>query len=205
VLPPLNHAQADAAADVLAAICDPALNLAIWERDLSADIVADAQELTAKGAKLFVLEHVLDGMDTSLSNAIQAADWPHAPHLRADIAALAARFSAIMDTPAISLRLEVVEGDACRKFHADFVTARLITSYAGPGSQWLANDEAEALASGSPPERLNIHTLKAGDVALFKGRRWTDTPIIHRSPPIAGTGQRRLVLVINPVDPGSLA
>jgi hypothetical protein len=47
-----------------------------------------------------------------------------------------------------------------------------------------------------------VRQLLAGEVALFKGRLLTDSPIIHRSPPIAGTGQRRLVLVINPAQEG---
>ena len=38
--------------------------------------------------------------------------------------------------------LEVVRTDSCRKFHADYVTARLITTYLGEGTQWL--DEADA-------------------------------------------------------------
>jgi hypothetical protein len=34
---------------------------------------------------------------------------------------------------------------------------------------------------------------------MFKGHGWApEAPIIHRSPPIAGTGQQRLVLVLNP-------
>jgi hypothetical protein len=78
------------------------------------------------------------------------------------------------------------------------VSLRLITSYAGPGSQWLSNEDAAALAGGADAEQLDVRQLLAGEVALFKGRLRTDTPIIHRSPPIAGTNQKRLVLVINP-------
>jgi hypothetical protein len=131
-----------------------------------------------------------------------AASWPTVPALVADVADLARLAAPLMKTHAVDLRLEVISGDACRKFHADYVPLRLITSYAGPGSQWLSNDDAAALAGGVAAEQLEVRQLLAGEVALFKGRLLTDSPIIHRSPPIAGTGQRRLVLVINPAQEG---
>jgi hypothetical protein len=107
-----------------------------------------------------------------------------------------------MHTHVVDLRLEIVTGDACHKFHADYVPLRLITSYSGPGSQWISNEDAAALAQGVSADQLEVRQILAGEVALFKGRLLTDSPIIHRSPPIAGTGQRRLVLVINPAQEG---
>jgi len=103
-----------------------------------------------------------------------------------------------MDTTAVAIRLEVIETNACRKFHADHVTARLICSYAGPGTQWIDDRDAMALAGGADPATLTVRQVATGDVALFKGHDRSETPIVHRSPPIAGTGTRRLVLVIDP-------
>jgi hypothetical protein len=53
---------------------------------------------------------------------------------------------------------------------------------------------------GNEPERIN--TMAAGDVGLFKGRHWTEAPAIHRSPPIAETGETRLLLVLDPANVG---
>ncbi len=89
----------------------------------------------------------------------------------------------------MKLRLEVVETDACRRFHADFVTYRLLTTYCGAATQWVRSTQPET-----------IETLRAGDVAIFNGRVLLEEPtILHRSPPIAGTGETRLLLVIDPV------
>jgi hypothetical protein len=46
-----------------------------------------------------------------------------------------------------------------------------------------------------------IGQMQPGQVGLFKGRLAVAEPaVLHRSPPIAGTGQRRLLLVLDPCD-----
>jgi Protein of unknown function (DUF1826) len=113
-----------------------------------------------------------------------------------DILMLANRFAAVMDVGDVEIRLEHVTTNACKKFHGDYVTARLICTYVGPGTQWLEGEDAANCDCGDPH---NIRQLSTGDVALFKGRLWSaEPPAIHRSPPIEGTGEERLVLAINP-------
>jgi hypothetical protein len=42
--------------------------------------------------------------------------------------------------------------------------------------------------------------VPTGAVGVFKGRLLLDPPtILHRSPPISATGERRLVLAIDPL------
>ena len=101
-----------------------------------------------------------------------------------------------MKLDAVSVRLAIVTSDSCRKFHADYVKARLITTYVGTGTQWIDGKDAERVARGQDPVRIN--TLGAGDVGLFKGKIATRYPAIHRSPPIARTGETRLMLVLDP-------
>jgi hypothetical protein len=202
LFPAVPHVATGQAPDGLAAIADPAINLAIWQRCLSPAVAAAAGQLL-KGADGDIrLTVPAVQVSVALADALVAAGWPLVPALVADVAELAMLAAALMQTHAVDLRLEIVTGDACRKFHADYVPLRLITSYAGPGSQWLSNDDAAALAQGVAAEQLEVRQLLAGEVALFKGKLLTDSPIIHRSPPIAGTGQRRLVLVINPAQEG---
>jgi hypothetical protein len=202
LFPPVDHVACGPDAAALAAIADPAINLAVWQRSLAPALIMDANRLLAGAAgDLRLHVHVPDVPD-ALATAVAAAGWPAVPALVADIAELARHAAAAMAAKALDLRLEIVTGDACRKFHADYVTLRLISSYAGPGSQWLSNADAAALAAAVPVEQLDVRCLLAGEVALFKGRLLSDTPIIHRSPPIAGTGSRRLVLVMNPAQGG---
>ncbi|MFN3864958.1 MAG: DUF1826 domain-containing protein, partial [Erythrobacter sp.] len=52
-------------------------------------------------------------------------------------------------------------------------------------------------AAGQEPRRIN--RMNTFDVGLFKGKLASDRPAIHRSPPIAATRARRLLLVLNPM------
>lgn len=111
-----------------------------------------------------------------------------------DIAALANIFSGLMDTTHIRLRLDVVTNNLCGMFHVDAVTARLICTYRGPGTQYGVSTD------GAEPKR--VFSVPTGSPILLKGTRWADGPpsgLLHRSPPIMGTGETRLLLVLDPV------
>jgi hypothetical protein len=182
--------------DVLEAIRDADCNLAIWERAPFADFAplthgspTDLRFTCDAAALPALLEQGLAQNGYGGDAALHAA-------LIADVTALAERFCAAMALASFELRLEVVRTDSCRKFHADYVTARLITTYVGEGTDWLDEADAARVAAGAEPER--IHRLAPFDVGLFKGKLATDHPAIHRSPPIEGTGAARLLLVLNP-------
>ena len=182
--------------DVLGAIREADCSLAIWERAAFADFAAltdgsphDLRFTCDVAALPMLLKQGLAQNGYGGDAALHAA-------LIADAAMLAERFCAAMELATFELRLEVVRTDSCRKFHADYVTARLITTYVGEGTDWLDEADAARVAAGHAPER--IHRLAPFDVGLFKGKLATDHPAIHRSPPIEGTGAARLLLVLNP-------
>lgn len=171
-------------------------NLAIWQRELPTDF-APMLEGTAKDIRCTTaLDDLPAVFSAELSQQGFAARHLHSM-LVADVAALAKHFCDALALTRFELRLEVVTTDSCRKFHADYVSARLITTYVGPGTDWLDTREAEALARGQEPGRIN--RMATGDVGLFKGKLATLHPAIHRSPPISQSGETRLLLVLNPV------
>ncbi|WP_379542795.1 DUF1826 domain-containing protein [Novosphingobium piscinae] len=125
-----------------------------------------------------------------LAAAVAAlGDLPAA--LRDDISALVARFAALLGLSEVRIRLEAINTNACRKIHADYTDVRLITTYFGPGTDYVPH--------GHEPIEANLKRLPAGTIALFKGRLFHDghPPCFHRSPPVGDTGERRLVLVID--------
>lgn len=118
-----------------------------------------------------------------------------------DASALAAIFASVMDSAYLRLRFDVIDTNACRKFHVDSVTARLVCTYRGTGTQYGLSE------NGQEPE--HIVTVPTGSPIILRGTRWPETPLsslMHRSPPIAGTGETRLLLVLDPiVDPAEEA
>jgi hypothetical protein len=116
-----------------------------------------------------------------------------------DVARQARRFADLTGSTHVALKLEVVRDNACRKLHHDYVAHRLVCTYRGPGTQWLGRDHEVALADERevvPDHWLTAIPRFASAVfagVLLPGAR----PILHRSPPIAGTDTIRLVLTIN--------
>lgn len=112
-----------------------------------------------------------------------------------DIAAMADIFAGLTKARFLRLRLDVVTTNACRKFHVDAITARLVCTYRGTGTQYGLRQGTE--------DPVQIRTLGTGSAILMRGTRWPEQPragFVHRSPPIEGTGQSRLVLVLDPID-----
>lgn len=196
LLAPSASIAADPA--VLGDIAAPDCNLAVWRRPAFADFTP----LTAGSPEDLRFTSTPDALAADLARALTGAGFggDAALHLAliGDAARLARLFCAAMDLASFELRLEVVRSDSCRKFHADYVTARLITTYAGEGTDWLDAEDAARVAAGGAPGRFN--RLAPFDVGVFKGRLASEDPAIHRSPPIAGSpGGVRLLLVLNPV------
>lgn len=126
-----------------------------------------------------------------------AAAFPDLPaDLLADAERLARRFAEVMGVATIGVRIERVDGNACRKVHADYTDVRLITTYAGPGTD-IAPHASEEDRSDCCLERV-----PTGWIGLFKGREYGagHRPCFHRSPPAGDLGERRLVLVIDTPD-----
>lgn len=113
-----------------------------------------------------------------------------------DAEACAKEFARVLDTQDIHLRVEVIEDDACRKFHRDAIKARMICTYTGPGTEYTGTQTMDDPAT--------IGTVPTGCPVLFKGKAWPvpqGQHLVHRSPPIEGLGISRLVLVIDEVLP----
>jgi hypothetical protein len=181
-------------AEVLREIVSDGIDLAIWERDLDPALVREVSGLELDGIDDLLLACDAGDTDMQLGTLLRDSGYPESPLLCADIAVLAMRHAVLLGERRVRIRLEVVETDACRKFHADFVTVRTITTYRGPGTQWQRADD---------PGDQTINEMRSGAVGLFKGRLLQPEPsVLHRSPPIADSGESRLVLVIDSIGSG---
>lgn len=129
---------------------------------------------------------------------LEAASTPIGPERDRfvdDIAALGFVFADLTGAKWLRMRLDIVTTNACRKFHIDAVTARLVCTYRGTGTQYGISED------GSVPQRFE--TVPTGAPIVMRGTLWPQrsaAKLLHRSPPIEGTGETRSVLVFDAVE-----
>ena len=193
----------------LTAILQHHVELALWQRSTHVEF-ADLHQWLQTLPEHQLPACRLDAMQPADSVKALNASWnaggtPQGDMrqaLLADIAHLVRQFSFVVGCATVGLRLEAVTGDACRRWHRDCVPLRLITTYRGPGTDWVRPEQSAAVMAQPDEDVSDCERLAPFDVALFKGCGWAgnthDAGIVHRSPRIAGKGITRLVLVLNP-------
>ena len=187
---------------VLAEVLMDDVNLAVWQRTLYPEISAFADRLASRPLDL------KQSLDVQEERVVLGELREHAPFdgcalFRADLEWLLEAFACLTGARRIGLRLRSLDRAMCPRFHVDHVPLRLVTTYAGPASQWLEEGAMARTRLGEPTaepaDSAPIRQMAAGDVGLFKGERWAGNPgrgIVHRSPQPA-SGERRLLLTLD--------
>lgn len=192
---------------VLAEVLQDEVNLGLWQRRLPAHI-ADFGELLLSLNQPLAESLALDLPDEEALPNLQGlasgfSDLHGYDGFIADVSWLVSAFACLLGAKRVGLRLRVLDKAMCPRFHVDHVPVRLITTYAGIGSQWLregAMDRRQlGQASAEPRDPTLIQQIGSGEVALFKGEKWHGNQgfgLIHRSPQPA-PGERRLILTLD--------
>lgn len=182
-----------ASAEIFESVTLGEAGLAIWRRELSSETVK-----AAEAARQAFTNETLLLSTASVPNLNDHACFNKLPGaLIKDLIGLALLFQGVARTPVIKIRLETVTDDACRLFHIDNVRLRLVTTYAGVGTQCAPPENEESAVAAQQAYDGRLDQLWAGDVALFRGKRCLNgAHVYHRSPPI-GEGPNRLVCVID--------
>lgn len=137
----------------------------------------------------------------TLCDLVGLDDGPQRRLLIGDISRLARAFARLIGSSDVDLRLEAVDHDSCWRFHRDYVGYRLNATYRGPGTQWPPPTDAARASRAQRRYRGPLNEMPQFDVGVFKGTRLAgEAAVVHRSPPIAGSGQTRLFLCLNEVD-----
>jgi len=115
-----------------------------------------------------------------------------------DASGVVLHFAEIAGSDLVDVRLEAVTHDGCWKFHRDCVPFRLITTYIGPGTEYVDPADAGRALDDQRDYAGPLNRVPAYGVAVFKGSSGpSGMGVVHRSPPIAGRGLHRLVLCVN--------
>ena len=194
----------------LSNIYDDDVNLAVWRRDLPEVLrvaVAGLVPTLKPGTTHSGIVRPADAAAT----AARLLDVSSDGALAKDLALLVDLFCCLLDLEQANLRLSTLTSTMCPRFHVDRVHCRLLTTYSGPGTEWLPEQTIDRSklglgAGGKPDDRSGIYRsvedvqgMTSGDVALLKGEDWPGNEnrgLVHRSPAV-GDGAVRLVLTLD--------
>lgn len=170
----------------------------IWQRQMPEGFqtwIEGLSPLNLPSARAILPPQETRALVTEICETANTPAGPNRDWLIDDVCALTDTFVRIMSAPFLQLRFDVVADNACRKFHVDMVRARLICTYRGCGTQYSVQ-----LDDRDPKQ---IGEVKTGDPILLRGNLWPSqepNQLRHRSPPIDGTGETRLILVLDAVE-----
>ena len=185
----------------LAAIHQPETELVIWQRHLPSGFNEWVEAIDPSSLPhVRILVRPTDFLQ-AITPLIDEAGLP-ADQMREillqDIDRLVFAFAEITNCNLVDIRLERIQHDACWKFHRDTIEARLLTTYRGPSTEWVPLENGARAINQQREYDGPLERLGQDDVALFTGK--TAGPgrgVVHRSPPIKGTGSTRLLLCLN--------
>ena len=131
---------------------------------------------------------------TELMNISEMPECFERQLLLDDICLLAHEFTELFAPAYLRLRFDVVTTNKCPKFHIDHVSARLLCTYRGVGTEYSFLDDQKR-----PTEIFPTPNCAA---VVLRGTEWpTDCAnnLVHRSPEISDENETRLLFVIDPV------
>lgn len=195
-------------------IFEDEVSVCIWRRPPDPDLAKYLSEC-AFTEPLELVERV-DGAAVSLEAVLR--HFPASP-IRArfaeDIRALVDLFATLAAAARIGLRLCVTRAPMCPRFHVDYASLRLLSTWVGPGTEWLEHDDVDrrflGLGGGHAPDEASglllpgaqIHRMQAFEVALMKGERFASQEgrgVVHRSPRTTAAAPWRVMISLDDLD-----
>lgn len=181
--------------DALDSIHQDDVNIAIYTRDTS-NLESEINSLLDQN-----IECKASGdIDSILGEIAEIIDPNRYPLVMNDVRDLLSKFQKVSQSESSRLLIATVNSNMCRKFHTDLNDLRMLCTYSGPGTLWLTEDNVDRSSRDTTALRENdIQQVATGDVAILKGAIYPNvqSAIVHRSPTIEETGEKRLLLRID--------
>ena len=176
------------------------VNIAIYEREID-DLSSEINSLVEQNVEFRASGNVKT-IETEMKSKLGQSNCNRVID---DINELLLHFKKVTNTDSFRLLLTTVNTNMCRKFHTDINDLRMLCTYSGPGTLWLTEDNVNRKAmdvNGSTNESIviddtKVQQAKTGSVVLLKGAIYPQNntnAIVHRSPTIEETGEKRLLL-----------
>jgi hypothetical protein len=176
------------------------VNLAVWRREPRTECLDFATNFASEVSSFerFIVQRKGEPIDEALPG--WALDFSGAQAWLEDVRELISMYRCLFEPAAVGIRVHVLADTMCPRFHTDRVPARLLVTYAGRGTEWLAEPNVFRPESPGPlPEQSvaenHVQVMPTGSVAILKGEAWIGNEgrgLVHRSPAPGDTP--RLVL-----------
>jgi hypothetical protein len=193
----------------LALIFEPAVNIVVLRRAVPEELSGEVHRalhdpcfkvLTAVAPDTLGRGEVLAGL----------ADLPR---LASDVHSWIEMLAELTGSDQIGVRVARVDTAMCPRLHVDKVSVRVVCTYHGSGTEYVASEDVDRRwlghASGGVPDedsgvllsRGEVCAASTGSVVLLKGEAWPDNAgrgAVHRSP-VASPAAPRLVMTLDPL------
>ena len=197
----------DQSSEVLHEIHTQEVNIAIWERknaslstkDESIALIENNYTLRSAGSSEIIC--------SILNQELSSKEYPS---INVTVTELLMMYKDITGIDNFRLLLTTVNSNMCRRFHTDVNDIRLLCTLMGQGTLWLPehNVNREALNTQKDNEDIVIDSnyimqVPENGVVLLKGALYPKAgtrAIVHRSPTIEESGEKRLLLRIDTKD-----
>lgn len=189
--------------DVLTQFFNDDVNMAIWERSPNPECLTFAQAFAERSGALQGFVSIEPDENAQALLPKWALEIPGAQAWLDDIHTVIDMFRCLFEPSAVGVRLHVLTGTMCPRFHVDRVPARLLVTYAGKGTEWLTEaqvtrTEGQTRLPDQTVPNEAIKVVPTAAVALLKGELWDGNEgygLVHRSP--APEGTPRVVLALD--------
>ncbi|WP_415899169.1 DUF1826 domain-containing protein [Neptuniibacter sp. QD48_11] len=195
--------------EVLTQIYDQDVHLCNFQRDLALDVTGYCEALLQN--EHLNIRAVIQADDPSavLNNLLP--EHSGKSEFIEDLALIIDMYACLFELDEVGLRLQVLDRAMCPRFHTDKLGCRLVSTYAGQGTEWLEDPLLDRSKLGAGNGGLSddksglygseelIHQAQEGDVLLLKGDGWYGLDgkgVVHRSPMVP-SGQSRLVATLD--------
>lgn len=187
----------------LARIFEPSVNLVRLRRTVPHGVQSYLNALEGAGITLNGVRSIVLAGAPFPADALP--DLPGRDALQREIQDLSELLADLTGCPRTGIRIEMPDQAMCPRMHVDHVTLRLITTWQGPGTEWLDEAGADRSLLGTDHvirAQAFVHRANTGDILVLKGERWPGNSgggVVHRSPPAEGARPRRVLFACDAV------
>ncbi|RDE23081.1 DUF1826 domain-containing protein [Motiliproteus coralliicola] len=196
--------------EILTKIYDDPINLVVLQRPLESQVQHYCRQLIAAKPN-FSMRAVFRPETSQQSLAESFPELEGKSAFIKDLALLMELYSCLFDLEEVGLRIQLLDRAMCPRFHTDKLGCRLVTTYLGPGTEWLHNNVLDRSKLGAGNQGLSddksglysadaeIEQVAEGDIVLLKGDGWIGNEghgAVHRSPAVS-QGDKRIVVTMD--------